>query len=792
MFKDSISEIKSRISCVEYAVRYGLPIKQSGDRCSSPLRPGANNKTSFWVFDDHWYDWGGGNGGDVIDLAAALNHNGDKGKAIRELAKLTGVETNRYNADRWIDYTQNLCHEIQHYHEQLTDADRDYLHKRKINDATINRLKIGRTNNGRLCFPYWKNGYICYYATRHLEGGAYPDSKYMKMKISDDAMCEHTIWGLQSIEKNQGRELLVIAEGAFDALSFEQEGYAVISAITGFFSKEQLPTAISVARMFKQVFLVYDNDKVTRAGEKFTIKMAKILTENRIPCLVGSVPVPYKDISEYYSNGGSLSAVIDNAVDSTEFLATKISNPQEFENFARSVCRYKTAPQVDVFFKAVMKADTHDSDFLKSLLKECKKAPPDDVIAKEILSHHRLLYHPNISFFEYNGKCWEPKSDTAIECYIKVALGPYATGPRLSSILRVIKAAVVTEQLFNMASVMNFINGTLELTDTEPYYNFREHRAEDFCTYCLEYPYIPTAFSKEWNDFIETVTESDGKRMSFLQEFAGYVLFPDNKMHKCAILVGQGSNGKSVYMETLEKVFGKSNVKNIDAAELGDPFRAIHLQQAMLNISEEVKNDLTSSEAMIKKIVSGNVLNACYKGKQFIDFVPRVKLILSFNNYPKFSDRSDGISRRLSFIEFPLKFVEVPKEANERLIDRSLPTKFAENSHLSAIFNWVLEGYVMVRRCDYITETNEHTYVLGEFKEESDPTITFVKEIEIHDRITNASLYDRYKYWCVDNGYKQENKQVFSRLVSKHFREYRKDVETYRLTSSRGYQPKEA
>ena len=73
----------------------------------------------------------------------------------------------------------------------------------------------------------------------------------------------------------------------------------------------------------------------------------------------------------------------------------------------------------------------------------------------------------------------------------------------------------------------------------------------------------------------------------------------------------------------MEIIFGASNVKHIDAAELGDPFRAIHLQGAMLNISEEVKDDLTSAEAMIKKIASGDELNACYKGKQFVDFVPR-------------------------------------------------------------------------------------------------------------------------------------------------------------------------
>lgn len=785
--KEKIAEIKRCISCVEYAQRNGMQIIKSGDRCVSPLRAGAKNNTSFWVFDDHWHDWGSGTSGDVIDLAAALHHNGDKGLAIRELAQLTGIDVRNSNHTEWINYTQNLCNKIQHFHEQLTDEDRQYLYNRKINDDTIKRLKIGRTDNGRLAFPYWKNGYICYYATRELPGGAWPGMKWWKMPIDD--YNEHTIWGLHTIESNANRDLLVIAEGAFDALSFEQENYSVISAITGFFSGEQQPTALSIARMFKQSFLVYDNDKTSRAGEKFSIKMARILTENRIPCVVGTVPVIYKDISEYYADGGNLQDIIDDAVDGVEFLAQKITDQKEFEEFARRVCRYKSAPQVDLFFKAVAKTDNFDSDFLKSLIKECKKAPLDDDIAKIVLSKHKILYHPSISFYEYNKRYWEMKNDTEIENYIKKELGLYATGQKLSSVLRLIKAQTVTNRLFNTLPIMNFINGTVELLEDEPYYLFREHREDDYCTYCLDYPYDPTASPKEWENFIDSITDGDGKRMSFLQEFFGYTLFPDNKLQKCAVFVGNGGNGKSIVFKTLERILGKSNVKNIDATELGDPFRAIHLQNAMLNLSEEVKNDLTPSESMIKKIVTGDTLTACYKGKQFVDFVPRAKLLLSFNTFPKFSDKSNGISRRLAFIEFPLNFVECPKEPNERLIDNTLSEKFSTNEQLSAIFNWTLQGYVMVRKCNYITETDEHKRVLSDFKEDSDPVITFVKELEITVPYSYAQIYERYKNWCIDNCYKPEPSRQALRLMGKHFKEYRKDVEQYVSNSVRGYRP---
>ena len=104
-----ISQIKSRISCVEFAQRNNIPIRYSGDRCVSPFRTGAKNKTSFWCFDDHWTDFGSGQSGDVIDFAAYLLYDGNKGSAIRELARLTGVENTNDNSQEWVSYTQNLC-----------------------------------------------------------------------------------------------------------------------------------------------------------------------------------------------------------------------------------------------------------------------------------------------------------------------------------------------------------------------------------------------------------------------------------------------------------------------------------------------------------------------------------------------------------------------------------------------------------------------------------------------------------------------------------------------------------
>ena len=255
--KNDTNIIKQKITVPDYLQRYMNVNVRENSRTVSPLRTDASNPTSFQVQKDFYWDFGGGFGGDVIDLCARHKFDGDIGKAIRFLAEATGTETEDYS--RWRDYTQNLCNQIAYWHTQLTAADCEYLHSRRITDETIKRYRIGRNEEGRLVIPYYRetNGPVVYYATRALPGCRYPNSKYRKMAI--DNYNNHCVFGLDTLN-NGRRDVLFIAEGAFDALSTIQAGYPTISAITGRFSSQQIKEVISVAKMFEQVIICYDDD----------------------------------------------------------------------------------------------------------------------------------------------------------------------------------------------------------------------------------------------------------------------------------------------------------------------------------------------------------------------------------------------------------------------------------------------------------------------------------------------------------------------------------------------------
>lgn len=787
------SLIKQRISCVDIAQRYGLPIRQSGDRCVSPLRPGASNPSSFAVDTDFWYDFGSGNGGDQIDLQAELYHHGDRGAAIRELARLTGVANdNEDDTHEWRTYTEQLNAMAAYYHTQLTEDDKSYLRSRGITDADSERLMIGRVTDGalrgRLFLPYFtgtpeSGGYVSYYATRSLPGGAFPDNKYMKQKR--DSFCKHIPWGMQTLSR--GGDTLIIAEGYFDAASFECSNYPVLSAITGRFSRDQIPTVLAAARKFSQVFIVYDNDTITHAGDSFAQTMAEILTRNRIPFIVGTVPMPYHDISEYYAAGGDLSRIIATAEPGVEYIATRIKDFAELEKFIYTVARHTKRTATEELFAKLRKLDRWNDKALTALYKAATTAPPENIVADEILKSHQLVYIPDVGFYEYFRGVWTRINDGIIKYYADQAYGEFSSAQRVNAICNLAKVrALRTDVQFDKQPVWNFINGTLELETGV----FRDPNPNDYCSMQVSYPYNPDATYDAWNQFIDDVTAGDPRAAELLQLYAGYVFEPTNKYEKVLTLSGTGGNGKTRYLEILRQLFrGSDNaVSHLTPRGLLDRFQAIQLRESIVNIAGEIRSDIRDTEERIKSIASGEPLSACYKGQDFITFPPRTKLIFATNNQLASGDTSEGMTRRLLMVDFKVSFVDNPDPSDPYQRKKNVDILDHLNQELRSggIFNWAYAGYQLLRAVGYFTETADQTQLIQEFKRASNPVLVFWEDnnCDFGEEITNKDLYWKYLQWCGDNGEKPQAAQGF-------YREFKRvsdrDYEPYRTNKERGY-----
>ena len=730
----------------------------------SPLRPGAKNPTSFWVEDDAWYDFGSACGGDVIDLAAALQYDGDLSAAVRGLANELGIQLSDYSETFKADI-QNLCNRTAAYHAALTPSDYEYLSTRGFTKEDADRLMIGRVTDGylrgRLFLPYFKNGYVCYYATRAMPGSGFQENKYMKASRDESPSYQHIPWGLQTLNRRDKHDTLIISEGYFDAVSWEREGYPVISAITGNFSKEQWPDVISACRLFKRVLIIFDNDAVSHAGDGFTARTAQRLFQNRIPFLVGHTPPGIKDVNDYYTGGGSLQALVDSAEDGLKYMCSQHTDPMQLQSFIMSINRYTDHTAItSALFQPILQ-ERFAPAVLKSIQKSAESAPTESQIVDEIIAKHNIIYVDQVGFYEWNSKIWSRSSDSQIKNYADKLYGKrFATAQRVNSVCNLLKSRSVTQVVFDRNPVLTFQNGTLEIETGR----FRDFSESDYCSIIMDYDYDSTARCPVWESFIEDVTDEEPRRAEILQFLAGYVLMNDCRFQKIFLLIGSGGNGKSVYLEIIQKLFGDANVTHVEPTGLTAEFQRIRLKDSLLNIGSDINSDFSRGEIRewLLKIADGTSIQACYKGLNHIDFIPRCKLVYACNAMPT-AEIVNGLNRRMQFVDFPCQYVETPDPANPKQKPRDIDIVKKLTAELQGIFNWAYSGYQLLRQVGYFTDAPEQADFIEQFEQTSNPVLVFCDDYtdKFHGTIQRKEIYDWYKWWCEETGHKSLSREKF-------------------------------
>lgn len=759
-----IEQIKERISCIEYLAQQGIHVNE-GKRCVSPLRPGAKNPTSFYCAQDYWYDFGSGNGGDVVNLCAELQFNGDLSQAVHYLSRELGLKSDF--TPTWRAEIQNLCNRTAAYHKALTPDDYRYLAERGLSNEDAERLMIGRVTDGylkgRLFLPYFKNGAAVYYATRALPGGSFPDNKYMKASLEESPAYLNIPWGAQTL--NRKSDILIISEGYFDAVSWEREGYPVLSPITGNFSKKQWSEVIAACRMFKKVLIIFDNDTVTHAGEGFTQRTAKRLLQSRINFLVSHTPAGIKDVNDYYTGGGSLKSLIDTAEDGMSYMAAQCKSSAELRSFILSFNRFADMTAISAaLFQPILK-ERFSENVLKSILKAAEAPPTESMIVDELIEKHNILYVSKVGFYEWDGKIWQFRDDDTIRKYADVLYGKrFATSQRVNAVCNLLKYRSLRDIYFDRKPVLTFQNGTLEIETGK----FRDFVQGDYCSIILDYDYNPEATCPNWEHFINDVTNDDPIREENLQFIGGYVLCPDCRYQKVFLLVGNGGNGKSVYLEMLQRIFGSANVSHVEPSGFPQDFQRIRLKDSLVNIGADINGNFSNNEIRewLLKVADGTAIQACYKGKDYIDFAPRCKLIFACNSIPT-AETTSGLSRRMQFIEFPCQYVEYPDPDNPLQKPRDVALLGKLSSELPGIFNWFYDGYKLLTKVNYFTDTSEQSTLLEQFELQSNPIMEFCEDEDFKGTVSRDIIYHSYVEWCESTGHRPLSR---SRFVPK-FRE---------------------
>lgn len=316
--------------------------------------------------------------------------------------------------------------------------------------------------------------------------------------------------------------------------------------------------------------------------------------------------------------------------------------------------------------------------------------------------------------------------------------------------------------------LFNCQNGILDLQKKK----FTPHSSKHLLTKLSNVTYDEKAKCNRWLEFAREIMQGDEESMRFLQKAFGYALTGNTNLECFFIFYGSTTrNGKSTCCETISHIFGDyaSNVqpetigRNSKSGSAPTPDIA-RLKGARLVIMPEPERGLELNVSLIKQLTGGDTYTGRFLHENPIEFTPEFKIIINTNHRPRINDDTVFSSDRVKLLPFERHF-------NPQEQDTGLKSLFREENNMSAILNWMIEGYFLLQ-AEGLTQPQKMTEAVNEYREESDIFGTFLSESLCQAdgyRLATSKLYERYREWSGENGYHALNSKNFVSELKKRY-----------------------
>lgn len=265
--------------------------------------------------------------------------------------------------------------------------------------------------------------------------------------------------------------------------------------------------------------------------------------------------------------------------------------------------------------------------------------------------------------------------------------------------------------------------------------------------------YDENARCPRWDRFIEEVTCGDKSLQLYLQRMIGYCMTAYTKEQCMFFLYGNGSNGKSVFVDTIAYMLGEYAascqpetvmMRDRNNTARGDLAR---LKGARMVVTSEPNDGCRLDEGIVKQMTGGteNKLTARFLYGREFEFSPEFKIVMSTNYKPVIKGTDNGIWRRVRLIPFTAEFT---KENRDPQLTEKL------RRELPGILNWAIAGAVGwckegLPPCAIIDEAGQ------EYRSEMDRVQQFLDDCTTRSESSStqaSTLYKCYKAWCSEQG----------------------------------------
>ncbi|MBR1566751.1 MAG: hypothetical protein IJ649_08305 [Oscillospiraceae bacterium] len=336
--------------------------------------------------------------------------------------------------------------------------------------------------------------------------------------------------------------------------------------------------------------------------------------------------------------------------------------------------------------------------------------------------------------------------------------------PRLRNMLDLSKPAFVikADKLDANPVELNTPAGIVNLTTGQ----LRPHNRLAYCSQITE-PAPGEQGREMWNDFLNTITGSDGSLRGFLQMVAGMALIGKVYHEGIVIAYGGGRNGKSTFFNALQIVLGDYagtiDIKTLTTDRQNKGAALATLRGKRLVVTGELEEHQRLSVATLKQVASTDRLTIEEKYKSPETVKQTHTLVLFTNHLPRVGSTDSGTWRRLIVVPFT---TTIPEGAGVQNYAEVLAEKAG-----GAILSWAIEGAINFVRNgfkldlpDVVVEATE------EYRQREDWLNNFISERCVREPNAQErarALYLAYKEWAQDAGEYVRRENDFSDAMEK-------------------------
>lgn len=412
--------------------------------------------------------------------------------------------------------------------------------------------------------------------------------------------------------------------------------------------------------------------------------------------------------------------------------------------------------------------------------------------AERLVYYHgkNIRYCNELDWLIWNGKMWEEDSKRQIEAltaqtlraiygeakatedgYRKKLLNDWAKkcerrNIRMNTILDTRPMVAVRKQeLDSHKYLFNCENGVIDLKTGE----LLPHDRDFLFTKISSVAYQKDADCPNWKAFLESIfIDEQGQPnyeiIDFMQKAIGYSLTGDTTEQVMFFLFGNGRNGKSTFINTVQQLLGdygrQTNsdtfIKKKNDSSINNDIARLDGARFVSAVESEEGQQL--SESLVKQITGGEKMSARFLRQEYFEFTPEFKVFFTTNHKPIVKGSDEGIWRRIRLVPFT---VTIPKEK----VDKKLPQKLA--AEMPGILRWAVEGCLKWQK-EGLKEPEVIRKATEGYREDMDILGPYMSErcvVHPSAKIEAKELYKDYKNWCYENDEIELKNRAFYRQI---------------------------